>query len=209
MVDRLLDLRSERTAAQEREACLLGQDGKPASRQPTGITLHQTACFFTVAPFQVKASKGDETLARHRRALNVHAHITAFRSGKFVVAYDLDTYVQHGDLLNGEDIGLEHEGLFDVNGVPVSPPRGYDLDAVIEAGRAAVEWIVNERPSVRYIHAHRQSRRPGKGRTAKTSDPGRRIFQDVGMWAVRRFGLQIEPDRVLGVGKALPRDWYE
>ena len=182
--------------------------GRAVQRVPTGVTLHQTACWFGVAPFQLAASGGDETLARHRRALGVHAHITAFRSGRFVVAYDPGDYVQHGDLLNGEDVGLEHEGLYDADGRPVGMPRGVDVGEIIEAGRAALTWLVEQNPTLRYVHAHRQSRRAPK--RPKTADPGARIFREVGVeHGVRKLGLAIEPDRKLGSGMALPRSWYE
>lgn len=184
--------------------------GRVVQRVPTGVTLHQTACWYSVKPFQLQASHGDETLARHRRALAVHAHVTAMRHGRFVVAYPLELYVQHGHLLNGTDIGLEHEGLYNENGDPMEMPSGVDVGEIIEAGRAALTWIVEQAPAVRYLHAHRQSMRPGGKRRAKTSDPGARIFREVGVeHGVRKLGLAIEPDRKLGSGMALPRSWYE
>lgn len=207
-MDRLLDLRSQQSAFNTVEACKIDlKTHQPLKRTPTGVTLHQTACWYSVAPYQLEAAKGDEVLARHRRALGVHAHITAMRHGKFVVAYDPDVYVNHGDLLNSEDVGLEHEGLYDYDGKPIDLPRGVDVGEIIEAGRAALEWLVSNVPTLRYVHAHRQSRRAPK--RAKQNDPGRRIFQEVGIeWGVKKLGLSIEPDRVLGSGLALPRSWY-
>lgn len=208
MTDRLLDLRHEQTDENRLAACMIG-NGKVVKRVPTGVTLHQTACWYSVAPFQLKASGGDEVLARHRRALAVHAHVTAMRHGRFVVGYDLDEYVQHGQLLNGTDVGLEHEGLYDEDGEPMEMPDRIDVGEIIEAGRAALSWIVEHAPTIRFLHAHRQSMRPGKDRRPKTSDPGARIFREVGVeHGVKKLGLVIEPDRVWGIGKPLPKSWY-
>lgn len=205
---RLLDLMSEQTSENIAAACQMVR-GKPATRTPTGVTLHQTACWFGVAPFQLKASGGDEALARHRRALAVHAHITAFRSGKFVVAYDPHVYVNHGHQWNSTDVGIEHEGLYDANGEPMEMPDRVDVGAIIEAGRAALSWLVETCPTIRYVHAHRQAMREGRNRRPKAADPGARIFREVGVeHGVKKLGLVIEPDKALGIGLPLPKGWY-
>lgn len=209
MTDRILDLRAEQTPANAREACKLAA-GKPIVRAPADVTavmLHQTACWFGVADYQLKASGGDEVLARHRRALGVHAHVTAMRHGRAVLAYDPLTYVQHGDVANAFSIGLEHEGDYDSDGVPHDLPKGVDVGEVIEAGRAALSWLVEHVPSVRLVIAHRQSRTPPKA--PKTADPGRRIFREVGIeHGVRKLGLTIDPAKVWGNGRPLPAGWY-
>lgn len=125
----------------------------------------------------------------------------------FVLAHDLLTYVNHGDLLNPTDVGVEHEGEFTMNGEPVGKPSDVDVGEIIEAGRAALTYIVESLPNIKYVHAHRQSRRAPKA--AKTSCCSALIFREVGVaHGVRKLGLAIEPDRTWGTGKALPRNWY-
>ncbi len=207
--ERLLDLRHEQTEANRRDACEYRR-GAVVMRDPkaiTGVTLHQTAAWYGVSPGQQRASAGDVVLARHRRALKVHAPITAYRHGKFVLVYDLATYVQHGDLLNATDVGIEHEGHYSMDGEPIDKPSSVDVGEIIEAGRAALTYIVESLPNVKFVHAHRQSRRAPKA--AKTSCCGARIFLEVAVQhGVRKLGLQIEPDRVWGSGHPLPRNWY-
>ena len=206
---RLLDLRHEQTEANARDACLLAK-GKPVIRKPADVIacmLHQTACWYSVASYQAKASGGDVTLARHRRALGVNAHATAMRHGSTVIAYDALTYVHHGHVANAWSVGLEHEGLYDADGDPMQVPDGIDVGEIIEAGRAYLTHLAETLPALRLVWAHRQSMRaPGR---AKTADPGARIFREVGVeHGVKRLGLTIEPDRIFGAGKALPSTWY-
>jgi hypothetical protein len=206
---RLLDLRHEQTEANRRDACEYRR-GAVVMRDPkavTAIALHQMAVPFSIAPYQLAASNGDESLARHRRFLGVNAHVSAGRHGRFVVAHDPLVYVNHGHQLNAFSVGLEHEGLYDVNGIPAENTRKLDVGEIIEAGRAAMTWLVEQCPHVTHVYAHRQAMRAPKG--AKAADPGARIFREVGVeHGVRKLGLKIEPDRAWGTGKALPSNWY-
>lgn len=208
---RILDWRDRQTAKNARAACKRDGSGRVVMRDPAsivGVTLHQTACWYKVAPFQLSAAKGDEELARHTRALGVHAHVTAMRHGFAVVGYDPRAYVWHGDLLNPEDVGLEHEGHYSADGEPIGMPGGVDVGEIIEAGRAALSWLVEVLPSLRYVNAHRQARTPPKA--PKAADPGRRIFREVGIeHGVRKLGLAIRPERALGNGLPLPDGWWK
>lgn len=208
---RILDFRSRQTPANARDACEM-KGGSILMREPRDVVaacLHQTACWYAVAGYQLRAAKGDEVLARHTRALGVHAHMTAMRHGRTVVAYSPLAYVNHGHLVNPMSVGIEHEGLYDVDGAPVRLPAGVDVGDIIDAGRAALSWLAEQLPGLRVVYAHRQSMRPGKGRAAKTSDPGARIFREVAVeHGVRKLGLTIEPDRVFGIGRPLPANWY-
>lgn len=212
-MSRILDWRGQQTAENERDACELDGLGRPVIRRiedVTAVALHQTACWYSVAPYQRKAAGGDEVEARHRRALGIHAHMTAMRHGLAVVAYDPRVYVQHGHQLNAFSVGLEHEGHYTEAGEPIEMPDRVDVGAIIEAGRAALSWLVERCPSMRLVYAHRQAMRPGGKRRAKTSDPGARIFREVGIeHGVRRLGLTIDPAKVWGTGRPLPASWYE
>ena len=207
--DRLLDLRHLQTLENQRDSCAMVK-GKVVQRPietVTGVTLHQTAAWYSVAKYQLKAAEGDEALARHMRALAINAPITAMRHGKFVVVHGPTDYVYHGHQLNETDLGLEHEGLYDADGNPVKKPPGVDVGEIIEAGRAALTWAVEQCPKMQWVDAHRQAMR--RGARAKTSDPGAKIFREVGVeWGVKKLGLKIRPDQVWGAGKALPKNWY-
>lgn len=207
--ERLLDLRHEQTEKNRRDACEYRR-GAVYMRDPkavTAIAIHQTAAWFSTAAYQVAASKGDHVLARHRRFLAVNAHVTAGRHGRFVVAHDPLVYVNHGHQLNAFTVGLEHEGHYTISGEPIDAPGSVDVGEVIEAGRAAMTWIVEQCPNITHVYAHRQAMRAPKG--AKTSDPGARIFLEVGVQhGVRKLGLKIEPERTWGSGHPLPANWY-
>jgi N-acetyl-anhydromuramyl-L-alanine amidase AmpD len=166
--------------------------GKAATRTPTGITLHQTWCWF--------GAKSPD--ARHSRALGVHAHWTCFRDGVAVQAYPLEWWVHHGNGWNGTDVGIEVEGKYEGKiGNPIDAPDGFDVALPIQAAREAVQETLQRHPTVRYIHAHRQSSGD------RGNDPGRLLWREVALWAVANLGLVAEPDRVIGTGKALPADW--
>lgn len=86
------DLRSEQKPAGPDPRCGRIASGKLVLRDPLtidAITLHQTACTFGVSQAAIRAAGGDRSLARDRRALNIHAHVTAFRDGHVVPAYPL------------------------------------------------------------------------------------------------------------------------
>ena len=161
--------------------------GKVATRTPTGITLHQTWCWF--------GAKDDA--ARHRRALNVHAHWTCFRDGTAVLAYPLDWIVYHGNELNGTDVGIECEGMYEANGALRTPPAGVDVGRIVAAAREAITETVRRCPTVQYIHAHRQSSR------SRANDPGAYLWHEVALWAVRECGLIAQPMLAIGDGQAL------
>jgi N-acetyl-anhydromuramyl-L-alanine amidase AmpD len=165
--------------------------GRVVERVPTGITLHQSWCWFG-------AKSAD---ARHLRALRVHAHWTCFRDGVAVLAYPCEWTVYHGNGWNSLDVGIELEGMHEPDGTLRSAPDGFDLQLVIDAGREAIRETVRRCPTVRYVHAHRQSSKD------RGNDPGSLLWREVGIWAVREIGLIAEPDRVIGDGRPIPADW--
>lgn len=208
---RIVDLRHEQTKENIADACLLDAHGRAVVRDPKDVVaamLHQTGCWFSVKPYQIKASGGDPVLARHRRALAVNAHSTAMRHGRVVLAYDPLVYVNHGHVANPWSYAIEHEGLYDEDGDPMETPDQIDVGEIIEAGRAALTNAAETLPALKLVWAHRQSMRPGGNRRAKTSDPGARIFREVGIeHGVKKLGLTVEPDRVFGIGKPIPKEW--
>lgn len=201
----ILDLRAQQKPAGPDPRCGTIRNGALVLRDPKeidAITLHQTGVWFGVSAQQRLAAGGDEALARHRRALRVHAHVTAFRDGVVVPAYPLRAYVWHGNGANGRSIGLEIEGLY--NGAP-GGKHDEPTPTVIAGAREAVRWIVDEAAkegiAIRYMLAHRQyskSRRP---------DPGWTLWQEVGLWAERELGLFTLPDLTDRDGLPIPKTW--
>ena len=206
---RVLDWRARQTDVNREDACAMMR-GKVIMRplgDVLGITLHQTAAYFSVAPYQLKAAGGDEQLARHTRFLDPNAHSTAGRHGKVVIAHDPAAYVFHGHQLSSFTVGQEHELLCDADGNAIRPPKGWSYDEVIEAGRAGLTWYAENLPNLKFVYAHRQAYRKAKG--AKTRCCGARIFKEVGVeHGVKKLGLTTEPNRIWGGGKALPSNWY-
>lgn len=159
-------------------------------RDVTGVTLHQTACYFG-------AKNAD---ARHLRALNVHAHMTCFRDGVAVLAYPREFYVYHGHDFCSYTVGQEHEGLFDAEGNVINAPADYSLERVIEAGRAGILSHLEALPNLQVIRLHRQT-------TNKPACPGRVIAREVGLWSCRKYGLRFDPELTRRDGTPIPLAW--
>jgi hypothetical protein len=179
----------------------LAKRGRVVVRDPatiTGITLHQTACYFGPGKLRAGETRAD---AIHRRALGVHAHLTAFGStGEAVLAYPREWYVYHGHAFCAADIGHEHEGLFTAEGDLLNAPLDYSLERMVTAGREAIVAACEALPSLRYIHLHRQT-------STKVACPGRFITREIGMWAAKRCGLHFEPARTERNGTPIPASW--
>lgn len=180
----------------------LDASGELVLRDPStidGITLHQTAVQLPPGRRDLADAMGDRELARHLRALRVHAHITAFTTGGAVIAYPLRTYLHHANGLNASTIGLECEGSYAGLGKLVPQP-------VIDAGREALAWLVDNAPlegiTLRYIYAHRQSS------ATRRADPGLAIWRDVAVeYAIKELGLVSQPGYTWGNGRKIPKEW--
>lgn len=198
---KILDLRATQKPAGPDPKCGRIVAGKLAMRDPStvdAICLHQTGVWFGVSREQRLAAGGDESLARHRRALKIHAHATTFRDGVTVAAYPLLAYVWHGNGANARSIGLEVEGLY--NGAPGGK---YDepTPEVIRGALDAVRWLVGaakaDGATIRYIVAHRQYSR------SRRADPGWSLWRGVAM----SCGLEMLPDLTDRDGAPIPGTW--
>jgi len=172
------------------------QKGVRRWSQINGITLHQTATLLGERP---------------ERWFNIACHLGVTRTGQILVLNALETLIWHGNGLNGGDIGVEIDGYFEgVEGLADTlwrPPGNPDLIALtptsvqIEACRHAVQWIINEVAKaggeIRFIHAHRQAS------NQRRSDPGSRIWREVGLWAQKTHSLA-DGGALYTVGKGLP-----
>jgi hypothetical protein len=171
--------------------------GRIVMRDPStvdAIVVHQTACKFGPASDPVK---------KHRRALNVSAHCTAFQDGTVVIGHPLLAYVFHGNLLNARSIGLECEGIFPGVMIP-----GHEMisDLALAAYTTAMRILVEQARAlgcpIKYVLDHRQSS------ASRRSDPGEEIHRKVVReFAVNGLGLKTQVDLVVGDGRAIPRAW--
>lgn len=206
------DLRTEAWDERNPKKFRRTNKGKPVIREPsqvTGITIHQTAAPYGVAPYQVKAAGGDPKLALARRALRVACHTMAFRDGFFVAANPLRWYVYHGNAFNSFELGLEIDGRYPgmVGGRTWNRKKPTPVtQKVIRAACAAIEWMViegrKEGMPIEYIHAHRQSS------ATRRDDPGEELWKRVVLdFCVPELGLKTEPARVLKNGRTIPPEW--
>lgn len=175
-----------------------------AQRDPKsvdGIVIHQTATPFGVTRDQVKASNGDMILAKHRRALNVAAHMTAFDTGFAVLAHPLSWYVFHANTLNARSVGIEIEGLF-----PGKQGASEKLTGpLLQAAKDGLAYLVREGRRagmpLRFIWAHRQSSQ------TRPDDPGEEIWKKIVLdYAEQELDLISQPEFVMG-GQPIPEQW--
>lgn len=196
----VFDLRSQQKPAGPDPQCGRISHGALVLRDPAtidAICLHQTGVArFGARAAHVKAEGGDKQRGRWRRALGVHAHVTAFSDGGIVPAYPLRAFVFHGNSSNSRSIGLEVEGL-----LAGRPGAGAEPDALtIETAREAIRWIVSEAAkegiAVKYIVAHRQYSQ------SRRADPGWKLWREVAMTCE----LDALPTLVEG-GRQIPECW--
>lgn len=185
----------------------------------TGIVVHQTACEFGVSEAQIKRAGGDKVLAKHRRALNIAGHVTAFMTGRAVYANPLDWFVYHGNGFNSYTYGLEIEGLYpglkgNLRTVAGDPKDVTQLTrATIDAARTGITFLYERGRQagspLEWVYAHRQSS------ASRRSDPSQEIWEEVVLgYAVPVLGLKVNNDLVLpasnpknGPGYPIPRSW--
>ena len=173
--------------------------------QVSGITIHQTAVDFGTNP---------------RRLLNVPVHGATLSDGTIVLLHEPTAYMWHAHSFNRRDIGIEVscraagiEGDGDTLWLPKSLRGvGNPLDHVreatdiqLEATRQLIRYYCDEAKkhgqTIEYIHAHRQSSK------SRTSDPGSRIWQACGVWAIDELGLTAGPPGWASGGLPLPDCW--
>ena len=177
----------------------------------TSICVHQTACVY--GPL-------DQPERRHRRALNVPAHILAFRDGVFAQSAPFSWFLYHGNGINPFSIGVELEGQYPgLLDDPFTPVREDEktfwpggsakptpLDAVtIATFKAAIRHAVVEGRKqgapIRYVLAHRQAN------VRKPSDPGQGIWQAVVLPLLNELQLEPRPGMTWDDGKTIPKAW--
>ena len=166
----------------------------------TGITLHQTGIMMTNRPERFKK-------------LRAHMAILKTRTPTIVQVYPLNTYLWHANKLNSEDIGIEINGCFEgihgdkktaLKGGYKNEPDVLSTNQII-ATRVAISYIIDVVSShggeISYIHAHRQSNKK------RRSDPGSRVWENVGIWAQEEFSLSDGGDGYFNGGNPIPVEW--
>lgn len=222
-LSQVINLTAEQTNPPARREKYKLKGGRVLVRDPkkiTGIVIHQTACVFGVSDRQVKAAGGDPVLAKHRRAMNIGAHVTAFMTGKAVYAHDLLWYVYSSNGFNPYTYALEIEGLYcglkGVLSTAAGDPRDVTVltKATIEAARLGLTFIyeLGRRlgSPLEWAYAHRQSS------PTRRSDPGEEIWEAVVIdYAVPVLGLKVNNSLVLPPsnpkhktgGYPIPKQW--
>lgn len=183
--------------------------GKVVRRDPKevdGIVIHQTAVNFGASAAAIRAANGDKTLAIHRRALGVAAHMTAFKTGVAVLANPLDWYVYNANKLNRRILGLEIEGAYPgLLKAATGAHSSFDGE-ILEAAKAGLKYLVDEGRArgmpIQFLWAHRQSNLERRG------DPGEEIWRKLVLeYAVPVLGLTTRLTDVIEEGRPVPKDW--
>ena len=165
----------------------------------TAIVLHQTACTLGEKP---------------ERWHSIPIHFGVTKSGKILYLNDMTLNLPHANGFNGRSVGIEIDGAFagiegDLSTFwrPAGSKAQPDVatEQQLGAARVAVRFIVDEVARhggrIQYILAHRQSSKD------RISDPGSRIWQEVGLWAQRELGLSDGGEGFQQGGYPIPEAW--
>jgi hypothetical protein len=167
----------------------------------TGITLHQTATVL-----------GE----RRERWYSIPIQLGVTRGGQVLILNGCEWVTYHGNGLNAADVGIEIDGYYEgIEGkrntfwTPPQDPGRVPLQPTavqIEAACLAVRWICTEVAgnggAIKFIHAHRQAS------DQRQSDPGSRLWKDVGLWAQQALGLTDGGrEFTVGTGLRIPEAW--
>jgi hypothetical protein len=167
----------------------------------TGITLHQTGVVL-----------GEKA----QRWSTVPVHFGIPRSGQLFQMHDVAKVVAHGNRFNANDVGIEIDGHFEgieakswtywrpaqePNRLPLVP-SAEQIASARQCVRTICSEVARRGGRIQFIHAHRQSS------NQRQSDPGSRIWQEVGVWAQHELGLSDGGDGFkVGTGMAIPKAW--
>ncbi len=165
-----------------------------------GITLHQTACNLGEKP---------------ERWLSIGCHFGVTRAGDVLWLHDCDWIVNHGNLLNTRDVGIEIDGAFEgIVGHPktfwrplgsnAKPqlPTEQQIASTSELLDFIAKRIADNGGKLKHIHAHRQ------GSPTRRSDPGSAVWRSIALPAMEKLGVDDGgPGWKLGAGRAIPESW--
>jgi hypothetical protein len=168
----------------------------------TAVVLHQTA-----------TNLGEKPERWH----SVPIHLCITRAGKIIQLYHLTEVCNHANGLNLRSVGIEIDGWYaGIEGQPetlwqpknlATPRQPMGLPTLqADAAKATVRWIVDTVAAnggkVTHIHPHRQSSKD------RQSDPGSLIWQTIGLWSQKKFGLSDGGGAfTVGNGRTIPEAW--
>lgn len=167
--------------------------------ETTAIVLHQTACVL-----------GESA----ERWFSVPIHVGITRLGKVLYLNEFTWNLPHANGFNARSVGIEIDGTFEgVDGDRSTwwPSPGYKdpmrvTPEQIASTKDAIRWIcsvvANNGGKITHILSHRQSSKD------RVSDPGSRVWQEIGLWAQKELGLSDGGDSfTVGEGRPIPRQW--
>lgn len=125
-----------------------------------------------------------------KRGVGIPCHLYLPREDAIVLCHELELLVYHGHAGNAFSVGLEISGVSD-----------WDSPTQVERARALLRYFQGVRrqqlgpDAPCYVIAHRMSH------SSRVNDPGKRIWQDLGEWAIHELGFELGP--VVGSGKPI------
>lgn len=168
-------------------------------KDTTAIVLHQTACVLGETP---------------ERWFGVPIHVGVTRGGKVLYLNEFTWNLPHANGFNSRSVGIELDGTYEgIEGDRSTwwPSPGYKeplrpTSELIASGREAIRWICSvankNGGKITHILSHRQSSKD------RVSDPGSRLWQELGLWAQNELGLSDGGDSfVVGEGRPIPKQW--
>lgn len=166
--------------------------------QIDAVCLHQTACVL-----------GESVPRWH--SIPIHFGIT--RRGQILFLNDLTYNLPHANGFNTRSVGLELDGSYaGIEGDKKTWWKSGNLlepqtptPELIESARKAIMWIEKEIArnggKLKYVLAHRQSS------MQRVSDPGSKIWKEVGVWCQDVLGLSDGGEGFTQGGKPIPEVW--
>lgn len=194
----------------------------PVMRKPEDVTilvLHQTAIEFGVSSHSIKASGGDEELAKARRALDVACHSMAFMGGFHVAAHPILAYVNHANRrLNPYGVGLEIEGNYPGLKDDPSTLAREDLKTTWSGSPTVLTDLTVQTACEAIFHTLKRARDVGANITHvaphrissdnRRPDPGQEIWERVAIdFCEKELGLKLIRTKKWTDGRDVPKAW--
>ncbi|MCX4239169.1 N-acetylmuramoyl-L-alanine amidase [Paraliomyxa miuraensis] len=156
---------------------------------------------------QMGFSRGNDP----KRYDGVTAHYVVLPDGGIYWLHDHTTRLPASGGLNSESVAVEFAGNLPSRAGSTNPDAFWGADkfgmdqlepAQIEGGRALVDAL-RRQGWLTHIYAHRQ------GGPNRENDPGPDVWREVGMWAIRKYGLQWGGEGfAVNKGKPIPAHWW-
>lgn len=123
-----------------------------------------------------------------KRGVGIPCHLYLPKEDAVVLCHELELLLYHGHAGNKFSVGLEISGVSEWD----NPNQIDRAKALLRYFQAQRRRALGENAKC-YVMAHRMSHE------SRVKDPGKRIWQDVGEWAIDELGFELGP--VVGSGK--------